>query len=437
MITESIATATPLSELVEQASHFELPGVYNDIREQAAMRYRELGIPGRKHEEWKYLDTSFLTKNTYTLAEENTSEVDYNAFGALRLTGDNTLLFITENGFLKPAGAFILPHGVHVGRLSELSEDAEVMRHFAQYAPAADEHFVALNTATVQDPMVILIADNTRVEELLEIVHLSGAANTSVAVNQRLLVVVGKGSSVNFTERYRSINGAKPYFANAVTETIIGENAAVQHILIQEESDAASRIHYHEVIQSRDSRHFITTFSFGGSNVRSNLHIRLEGENCESHLNGLTLATDNRSVDHHTLVDHKVPHCYSNELYKFLLGGKSQGVFNGKVFVRPDAQKTNAYQSNKCILLSDDASMNAKPQLEIYADDVKCSHGATTGQMDEEALFYLRARGIGEQKARILLNNAFAADVVNTIPMEEVKDSLLALLDEQLVKLEA
>jgi Fe-S cluster assembly protein SufD len=183
---------------------------------------------------------------------------------------------------------------------------------------------------------------------------------------------------------------------------------------------------------AKNSNHHITTISLGGSLVRNNLHIRLDDINCSTYLNGLYIADGNQLMDNHSLVDHAMPNCYSNELYKGIIGGDATGVFNGKIFVRKDAQKTNAYQSNKNILLSDNASMNAKPQLEIFADDVKCSHGATIGQIDEEALFYLRARGIGEASARALLNHAFAADVIDQIPDEQVKDKLLEIISEKL-----
>jgi Fe-S cluster assembly protein SufD len=176
----------------------------------------------------------------------------------------------------------------------------------------------------------------------------------------------------------------------------------------------------------------LTTLSLGGGLIRNNLNIRLGDVNGTAYLNGLTVARFNQLVDHHTVVDHAMPHCYSNELYKNIIDDSAQGVFNGKIFVRKDAQKTNAFQSNKNLLLSDEASMNAKPQLEIFADDVKCSHGATTGQLDDEALFYLRARGIGEDAARALLNHAFAADVIEGIAHEGIKVKMLDVLNDKL-----
>ncbi|MFM8950148.1 MAG: Fe-S cluster assembly protein SufD, partial [Bacteroidota bacterium] len=218
-----------------------------------------------------------------------------------------------------------------------------------------------------------------------------------------------------------------------VTEVVVKRNGNVTWVKAQLENELTSQISFTQVEQEQDSRFSSTVVTTGGHLVRNNLHIRLNGTNCNSYMYGLYLLSGEQLCDNHTLVDHAMPHCESNELYKGVLGGKSTGVFNGKIFVRQDAQKTNAYQSNKNILLSDDAQMNTKPQLEIFADDVKCSHGTTTGQLDDEALFYLRARGIGEQSARTLLNIAFAADVLDHIEMETLKQNLQSIAEEKLM----
>ena len=193
------------------------------------------------------------------------------------------------------------------------------------------------------------------------------------------------------------------------------ENAKVEYDLLQNENDRSFRITGTHVCQASNSTFSINTASLGGSILKNKLHIKLDGQNCETHMHGLYVAGGNQLIDNHTAVYHAKPHSHSNELYKGIIGGKAHGVFNGKIFVEKDAQKTNAYQSNKNILLSNDAVVNAKPQLEIFADDVKCTHGATTGQMDDEALFYLRSRGINENDAKALLNLAFANDVLGNI----------------------
>jgi Fe-S cluster assembly protein SufD len=215
--------------------------------------------------------------------------------------------------------------------------------------------------------------------------------------------------------------GNQPSFTNIVTEIVVQENATVTYTKVQNESDQAYIIGTTQVYQARDSKFSATTVSLSAALIRNNLNIVLDAENCEANLFGLYMLNGSQHVDNHTLVDHAKPRSYSNELYKGIMDGKSTGVFNGKIYVRQDAQKTNAFQSNKNILLSKDASMNTKPQLEIFADDVKCSHGATTGQLDEDMLFYLRSRGIGTNEAKALLMYAFATDIINQIPLEAVR----------------
>lgn len=237
-------------------------------------------------------------------------------------------------------------------------------------------------------------------------------------------------------ESYHTLGAGALTFNNVVSEVVVGKAARVHYSKIQVEGDEAQHINYHKVNMARDSYQHLTTLTLGGAIVRNNLNIRLDAEQVNAYLNGLYVLNQKQVIDNHTLVDHAMPNCYSNELYKGIIGDQAQGVFNGKIWVREDAQKTNAYQSNKNLLLSNQASMNTKPQLEIYADDVKCSHGATTGQLDDEALFYLRARGIGETVARSLLNHAFAADVIEQVENETLRESLMQLLDVKLSALQ-
>jgi Fe-S cluster assembly protein SufD len=236
----------------------------------------------------------------------------------------------------------------------------------------------------------------------------------------RNLLVAGKNSQASVVEVYLT-RGEGTSFTNIVTEIVVQENANLEHTKIQNEGSQAFNIGTTQVYQARDSKFFSVTISLNGAIIRNDLNIVLDDQNCEANLYGLYMPTGKTHIDNHSLVDHAKPHSYSNELYKGILDGKSTGVFNGKIFVRQDAQKTNAFQSNRNILLSKDASMNTKPQLEIFADDVKCSHGATTGQLDEDMLFYLRARGIGLDKARALLMYAFAGDVINQVKIEAVR----------------
>ena len=234
-----------------------------------------------------------------------------------------------------------------------------------------------------------------------------------------------------------SRNETSDTLVNAVNEIVVEENASLEFDIVQNENDKAYQVCNTYAYQGRDSKFTINTATLGGSIVRNKLHIKLDAENCKTHLYGLYIADEKQLVDNHTAVIHARPHSNSNQLYKGIIGGKAHAVFNGKIFVEKDAQKTNAYQSNKNILLSNDAVINAKPQLEIFADDVKCTHGATTGQMDEESLFYLRSRGINEVHAKALLNKAFASDILGNITIESLREMVARETEKKLIKANA
>jgi Fe-S cluster assembly protein SufD len=248
------------------------------------------------------------------------------------------------------------------------------------------------------------------------------------------LIIGGRNSQIKVLESHHGL-GEKAYFNNAVTEVVVQENARINHMRVQDESPGAYHITSLQAYQERDSYYSLVNVDLGGALVRNNLSIKLDAENCEAHIIGFYLGGGKQHMDNHTAIDHAKPNCFSNELYKGILGGKARGVFSGKIFVHPDAQKTNAYQNNKALILSDDAVINTKPQLEIFADDVKCSHGATVGQLDKEALFYLRSRGIAEEKANSILQYAFASDVFNYIPIEAVKERLNEIILNRLDQL--
>jgi Fe-S cluster assembly protein SufD len=309
--------------------------------------------------------------------------------------------------------------------------DAAFKQNLGRIAQTEHESFVALNTAFVNDGVFIHVPAKMVVEKPVHILYVNSDKEPAITRN---LVIAEPESSIQIFESYHSLDGSCEGLTTNVTEVIVKRNANVTWVKAQLENALTSQISFTQVEQEQDSRFSSTVVTTGGHLVRNNLHIRLNGTNCNAFMYGLYLLSGEQLCDNHTLVDHAMPHCESNELYKGVLGGKSTGVFNGKIFVRQDAQKTNAYQSNKNILLSDDAQMNTKPQLEIFADDVKCSHGTTTGQLDDEALFYLRARGIGEQSARTLLNIAFAADVLNHIQLETLRHNLQSIAEEKLMQ---
>ena len=432
-------TTTAASSFLQEADgfaeRFSGPSVLSDRRREAKEAFGKMGIPSVKHEEWKYLNLSVLQTTGYRtvspVAETKLNATDVKRF---RLCGDDAYLCVVENGSFNAAASAIsgLPAGIRIGTLSDLENDPRVQEHLFKLAPYTSEPMVALNTMLCYDTVIILADPGTKLETPIQLAFVAHADKNPIAIPARVLVLAGDEAELTIMESYHSYGEGASTFTNAVTESVIGNAARMHYAKVQVENANARHIGYHYTQLHRDSYQHLTTLTLGGSLVRNNLYLRLDGENINTYLNGLYVAGGEQVVDNHTLVDHATPHCFSSELYKGIIDDKAQGVFNGKIWVRQDAQKTNAYQSNKNILLSNDASMNTKPQLEIYADDVKCSHGATTGQLDEEALFYLRARGIGEAAARALLNHAFAADVVEQVENETIRQSLMLLLDVKL-----
>ena len=281
------------------------------------------------------------------------------------------------------------------------------------------------------DGAFIFIPEKTVIPQAIHILYLTDSVDGNVITFPRNLTIASQFSQVLIVESYHSISN-QISFTNAVTEIIAEENANVDYYKIQDENNASFQINNTQIKQERNSNVSSNTITLDGALVRNNLNYLINGEGCETHLFGLYLLNGKQHVDNHTLVDHAVPHCLSNELYKGIMKDQSSGVFNGRIMVRKDAQKTNAFQSNKNILLSDNAHVTTKPQLEIFADDVKCSHGATTGQLDQEALFYLRSRGIAKDKAMALLVHAFASDVIDKVKIDKLKINLLHLISERL-----
>ncbi|NIV96644.1 Fe-S cluster assembly protein SufD, partial [candidate division KSB1 bacterium] len=310
-----------------------------------------------------------------------------------------------------------------------------VQKHLGQYAAFENEAFTALNTAFAEDGVLIHVPDNTVIEEPIHFINLTVSEDSEIVSHPRNLFVAGKNSQLTIIDTYHCLADST-YFNNVVTEFFVDENANVDHIKIQEESVEAFHIMSTHVQQERSSVYTNINIDLGGLLVRNNFSLLLNAENCESHLFGFYFGEDRQHVDNHTFMDHAKPHCFSNELYKGILGGKARGVFNGKILVRPNAQKTNALQSNKSLLLTGDATINAKPQLEIFADDVKCTHGATIGQLDEEAMFYLRSRGISEEMVAAMLRYAFAADVFENIKIESIRKKLDTRIIDILKKVE-
>ena len=409
------------------------------IRRQAITAFATRGIPTMKHEEWKYVNLTSIANTAYrTASPADVQKLTESDAAQYRYAGKEAILCVIENGKLNVSASSItnLQKGVRIGGIDDFRMDASVMEHLFKHAAFEEEAMVALNTMLCYSPIIIKVESNVKFAPVIQLVFATVPGVDPLLIPARVLLVAEAGAECSVLESYHTHGSGALTFNNAVTEVVVGQSARVHYSKVQVEADDAQHINYHKVNMARDSYQHLTTLTLSGAIVRNNLNIRLDDERVNAHLNGLYVLNGKQVVDNHTLVDHAMPNCYSSELYKGIIGDQAQGVFNGKIWVRQDAQKTNAYQSNKNLLLSNEASMNTKPQLEIYADDVKCSHGATTGQLDDEALFYLRARGIGETAARSLLNHAFAADVIEQVENETLRASLMQLLDVKLSALQ-
>jgi Fe-S cluster assembly protein SufD len=405
---------------------------FHDIRRNAITKFGEIDFPTTKNEDWKYTNIApILSRNFSPAGRVKVTKNDAERFLVPDLKV-NLIVLVNGNYSAGLSKIHKLPNGVRIESFRNLlkNEPDFVLEHFSRYA-RLDNGFAALNTAFANDGAVIYMPDNTVAKSCIHILNLTGSEEGNVLSQPRNLIIAGKNSKVKIIESYHSIS-ENASLTNVVNEIAAAEGASVELYRIQDENLNSFHINQTQAEQKRDSVFMHYSVTTGGSIVRNDTNTVLDDENCTANLYGLYLTEDSQHVDNHTLIDHAKPNCQSNELYKGVLNDSSRGVFNGKVFVRKNAQKTNAYQSNKAILLSGQALVDTKPQLEIYADDVKCSHGAAIGQLDEDALFYLRTRGIGKEEAKTVLIRAFANDIFETIENKELHDYLNNLVFEKL-----
>ena len=414
----------------------EAKSAVHQVRQQALERFEALGFPTTRHEEWKYSNVKNLVNQAFDFnAKTDFTAADLDLMPIPNLEG-NILYFI--NGVYNAELSSIVSPETEL-QIMTFAEAAKtkpelVEKYFNKYSDTQVNAFTALNTAFAQHGVFVHVPDNKVVEQPIILRFINDARTLNVASQPRNLIVVGKRSEVQIAEAFRSL-GENASFTNAVTEFVIAEEANVHYYKIQNESDKSYHIGTTSVVQADKSVFTANTVTANGGFVRNNLNIKIDGEFVEANMFGLYIPNGKQHVDNHTVVDHAKPNSNSNELYKGILKDKSTGVFNGKIFVRLDAQKTNAFQSCKNVLLSEDASMNTKPQLEIWADDVKCSHGTTTGQLNDDALFYMQARGISKDTARALLTLAFAQDVIDKFEITSIKEYLQELITEKIYQL--
>jgi Fe-S cluster assembly protein SufD len=440
MPTLTRETETYLAQFVELEKRLARRGPASllPLRREAIARFAELGFPTTRDEEWKYTSVAPITRTAFQPArrESGAPSPERLPFGQITRC---RLVFV--NGWLAPQLSTLeaLPRGVTVRSLADALENdfGCVEAHLARGARCRDHAFVALNTALMEDGAFVRIALGAVVEEPIHLLFLGTAGDAPSVSHPRVLIVAEENSQATILESYAGVEnrtdaGNRPYFTNAVTEIVAAENAVLDHYKTQRESEAAFHVATLWVRQARSSNFSSHSISLGGALVRNDITAVLGGPGIESTLNGLYVVGGRQHVDNHTAIDHANPHCNSHELYKGILDGHATGVFSGKIFVREDAQKTDAKQTNQNLLLSRDAVIDTKPQLEIFADDVRCTHGATVGQLDADALFYLRSRGIGEAEARGLLTYAFASDILGRIKVEPLRAALEDLLFAQL-----
>ncbi|NQZ38278.1 MAG: Fe-S cluster assembly protein SufD [Crocinitomicaceae bacterium] len=376
-------------------------------------------LPTTRMEAWKYTRVAKLGKTNYRSSEETIESLD-----AYRIAADATTFVFVNGHFSEELSSDEMPEGVSISPLSSCMEGEINSGNLV----LEDEIFTALNTAFLTDGVLIDIEAKAIIEKPIQIIHLlKGEAALS---NFKTIINAGDFSKAGIIQGFFAEDANKA-FANVTSEISVGKNAFLTIDKIQYEAENTSHISTEQVSQEKDSTFTINTITLNGGLVRNNLNIEVIGENCETNLNGTYLLKGKQHVDNHTVVDHTVPNCNSNELYKGVIDDQATAVFNGKVFVRRDAQKINAFQSNGNVLMSDNATVNSKPELEIYADDVKCSHGSTTGQLDEEAVFYLRARGLSEKSARKLMVSAFIGDALDKIENKDVLKYTYKLLKER------
>lgn len=403
----------------------------HQLRKSAISNFSEIEFPTTKDEEWKYTNISPLLKYTFQPAQQPLKELDVKVSHFLFNRMEHSLIVFINGIYSKKLSKVKdLPKGVVVQSLADaIKDDNQIVKtHLGQYADFKNHIFTSLSTAFVQDGAFIYVPDGKIIEDPIHILFMTISKKNKILVHPRNLFVAGKNSQSTIIEHFASLNDEEIYFTNSVTEIVTEENAILDHIKLQEESKKAFHIGRMDVHQGRDSNFSSHLISFGAEISRNDFNTRFNAEGGESMLNGLYLIEGYQLFDAHTLIDHAKPHCSSHEHYKGILMDNSRGVFNGKVIVRKDAQKTNAFQENNNIILSDNALVNTKPQLEIFADDVKCSHGATIGQLDNDAMFYLKSRGIGDDKAKAILIHAFASDVVRFIKVNAVREYIESIL---------
>jgi Fe-S cluster assembly protein SufD len=425
--------ASEIALVIEKglSSYQSLP----ELRKEAFQTFQQLGLPGPKAEEYKDTPIARVLQKNFTFQPSRTpGKINPQEF---LISGLDANIIVFVNGFFsKEHSRIVSPDAeISISPLKDALADKnpEVLKHLGKYADFKTDALVAWNTAAWSEGIFIQIKNNKVVDKPVVLHYIHDSSTEEVSTINRNLIVAGTNSKFTVIEKYDSV-GKTNHFSNTVTEAVVSENAEVNFYSLQNDLGNGYQYSLTQFYQANHSRVNTFTFTLNGKLVRNNLQLALDGEGIESHMFGLYLLDNDTLADNHTVVDHKKANSFSNELYKGIMDGSSKGVFNGKIYVRPNAQKTNAFQANRNILLTDKATINTKPQLEIWADDVKCSHGCTTGQLDEEAMFYLQTRGISKESARAMMLYAFAGEILDHVNHAELKEYIDQLISERLHK---
>jgi Fe-S cluster assembly protein SufD len=402
------------------------PAWLREVRRNAMGDFERLDFPTTKDEDWHFTSVGPIAEKVFGIAPEG-SAVSDTVLTRLNFGQDWRTIAFVNGRYVPDERQRALPDGLTIVSLAdEIASDSQLLqRHLGKLATSETAAFSALNAALATDGAVIVIAADTVIDQPIHLIFIADSQAENSAVMTRNLIFAQRHSQATIIESYVTI-GADSYFTNAVSEVFVGDGARLSHYKLQTESRNAFHVGTIQATQQKSSRYESFSFATGGKLARTNIYSTLAGDAAEVIMNGLYMCDGTQHIDHQTRIEHVAPNCPSHELYKGILDGRSHGVFNGKVYVHPEAQKTDGKQSNNNLLLSDGAKVDTKPQLEIFADDVKCTHGATVGRLDETALFYMRSRGIGTIEAKRLLTYAFAADVLEKIELEPLKEALEA-----------
>lgn len=406
----------------------------HELRTSALKNFESKGFPTKKEEAWKYTSLNAVLKNDFSIFPKKENNIEVKDVKKYFLNDIDTYKVIFIDGIFSTFLSSTTHDGLDVCLMSSALTKPKykmVIDTFFNQVASKEESLTTLNTAFAYEGAYINIPKSKVVEKPIEIIYFSTGKEDALMVQPRNLVIVGENAHVQIVERHQSLN-ENPVLTNSVTEIFAQKRAIVDYYKVQNDVPTANLIDNTYISQKQESRVSVHTFSFGGNLTRNNLNFYHHGERIDSTLKGITIIGDKQHVDHYTLVNHAQPNCESHQNYKTILDGQATGVFNGKIYVEKEAQKTDAFQQNNNILLSDRATINAKPQLEIFADDVKCSHGCTIGQLDENAMFYMQQRGIPKKEAKALLMYAFTSEVTASIKIPELKAKIAKIIATKL-----